>query len=98
MAPPAFTAIAQSLSQWNRFADARQLTLPTLLVWGDRDAIVDRDATTRTLIAIPGAANLEVIRGVGHCPMLEAPQVLVDRFVDFITQDFAGYEGIRGRV
>jgi branched-chain amino acid transport system permease protein len=97
MAPAAFTAIAQGLTQWNRFADARQLTLPTLLVWGDRDPIVDRDATTRTLIAIPGAANLEIIRGAGHCPMLEAPQVLVDRFVDFIVQDFAGFEGVRAR-
>ena len=97
MAPAAFTAIAQGLTQWNRFADARQLTLPTLLVWGDRDPIVDRDATTRTLIAIPGAANLEIIRGAGHCPMLEAPQVLVDRFVDFIVQDFAGFDDIRAR-
>lgn len=42
MAPAAFVDIARSLSQWNRFAEARQLTLPSLLVWGDADAIVDR--------------------------------------------------------
>ncbi|MBK8049224.1 MAG: alpha/beta hydrolase [Anaerolineales bacterium] len=34
MAPAAFTEIARGLAQWNRFADARQLTLPTLLVGG----------------------------------------------------------------
>ncbi len=88
MAPAAFVDVARSLSQWNRFADARQLTLPTLLVWGDQDVIVDREATTRTLIAIPGANNLEVMHGVGHSPMLEAPQRLAEIYVNFITQDF----------
>jgi len=95
MAPAAFTEPARALSQWNQFSAARRLTLPTLLVWGDRDAIVDRDATTRTLLAIPGANNLEILRGVGHSPMIEAPQRLVDLFVDFVTQDFAGFDAIR---
>jgi len=91
MAPAAFVEVARGLSQWNRFADARQLTLPTLLVWGDQDAIVDRETITRTLIAIPGANNLEVLRGVGHSPMLEAPRRLADLFIDFITQDFDSF-------
>jgi branched-chain amino acid transport system permease protein len=98
MAPAAFVEVARSLSHWNRFAEARQLTLPTLLVWGDQDVIVDREATTRTLIAIPGANNLEVLRGVGHSPMLEAPNRLSDIYVNFITQDFAGFDAIRGTV
>ena len=91
MAPAAFVEVARSLSQWNRFAEARQLTLPTLLVWGDQDAIIDRATVTRTLIAIPGANSLEILRGVGHSPMLEAPRRLADLFIDFITQDFGGY-------
>lgn len=95
MAPAAYTEVARALSAWNRFADARQITLPTLLVWGDRDLIVDRDATTRSLIAIPGAANLEIIHGVGHSPMIEAPEALVGRFVDFITQDFDAFASVR---
>lgn len=97
MAPAAFTEIARGLAQWNRFADARQLTLPTLLVWGDQDVIVDRDATTRTLIAIPGASNLEVFRNIGHSPHLEAPQQLADRWIDFILEDFDGYDAVRQR-
>ncbi len=95
MAPAAFTEVARGLAQWNRFADASQLTLPTLLVWGENDTIVDRDVTTRTLIALPGANNLEVLRGVGHSPMIEAPAVLADRWVDFILEDFAGYGAVR---
>jgi branched-chain amino acid transport system permease protein len=95
MAPEAFTATAAALSHWNRFRDAGRLTLPTLLVWGELDQIVDRDVTTRTLIAIPGAHNLEVLRGVGHSPMVEAPIALAERLIDFITEDYDEFDLIR---
>ncbi len=95
MAPAVFTEIAVSLNQWNRFGDARNLTLPCLVVWGDQDPIVERSAMTRTLIAIPGASNMEVLRNVGHCPMIEAPLALAERIVDFIGEDFSDYDAIR---
>jgi len=86
MAPTAFTEIARSVSEWNRLPDAGQLTLPTLLIWGELDAVVDRDDVTRTLLAIPGANNLEVLRGVGHSPMIEAPLTFAERLIDIIVQ------------
>jgi branched-chain amino acid transport system permease protein len=95
MAPAAFTEITRSLAQWNRFADARLLTLPTLLIWGERDALVDRGTITRTLIAIPGANNLEVLRNVGHSPMIEAPVALANRWLDFLLTDSEAYEDVR---
>lgn len=87
MAPAAFTAVARALGHWNRFEDARYLSLRTLLLWGSEDTLVDRDSTTRTLLAIPGAANLEVLRGVGHSPMIEAPVALAERIIEFITEE-----------
>ncbi len=96
-APAAFTATAGALNQWNRFADAQALTLPTVIIWGDQDALVNRDAVTRTLIAIPGANNLEVMRGVGHSPPIEAPLRLAELIVDFVTEDYAAYGQIRGQ-
>lgn len=95
MAPPVFTEIAAALGRWNRFADARRLTLPTVLIWGDQDIIVDRDATTRMLIALPGANNLEILRGVGHAPMLEAPVALAERIIDFMTDEFEDFAEVR---
>ncbi len=95
MALPAFTEIAISLSQWNRFTDAKRLTLPTLLLWGDQDSIVNRDAMTRTLIAIPGANNLEILHGVGHTPQIEAPLVLAEKIIEFITEDFTNFNALR---
>ncbi|MCS6825361.1 MAG: alpha/beta hydrolase [Caldilinea sp.] len=98
MAPAAFTEITRSLAHWNRFADARLLTLPTLLIWGERDALVDRSTITRTLIAIPGANNLEILRNVGHSPMIEAPIALANRWLDFLLTDYEAYEDVRRSV
>lgn len=95
MSPKLFTAVAEALGRWNRFTDAAQLVLPSLIVWGELDEIVSRDATTRTLIALPGANNLEVLRGVGHSPMLEAPLTLAEKIIEFITEDYRAYGSVR---
>ena len=95
MAPAAFTAVAEALARWNRLDDAQQLTLPTLLLLGTADIIVEREAATRSLLAIPGAANLEIMRGVGHSPMIESPVALAERIIDFITEDFDSFEEAR---
>ncbi len=92
MAPAAFTAVAEALGRWNRQEEAHRLTLPTLLLLGTEDIVVERDAATRSLLAIPGAANLEILRGTGHSPMIESPVVLAERIIEFITEDFESFE------
>lgn len=95
-APTAFIAPALALEAWRLPAgDLAQLRLPVLLMWGDRDPLVERDVQTRLLLSIPGANNLEVFRGVGHCPMLERTEGFVEALLAFIGQDFAGYAAIR---
>ncbi len=95
MAPAAYTALAEALNRWNRLEEGHRLTLPTLLLLGTEDTIVERDAATRTLLAIPGAANLEILRGLGHSPMIESPVVLAERIIEFITEDFESFEEAR---
>lgn len=97
MDPAAFTATATALGRWNRFGDVQRLTLPTVIVWGDRDTIVNRDEVTRTLLALPGANNLEVMRGVGHSPMIEAPARLAELILAFITEDFEQFDEVKAR-
>lgn len=86
MAPAAFVAGARALADWNRLADAHILSLPTLLVWGDQDPVVDRQSVMRTLVSLPGAENLDIMHGVGHAPMLDDPLGLAERIVEFVTE------------
>ncbi|MCB0146006.1 MAG: alpha/beta hydrolase [Caldilineaceae bacterium] len=95
MATPLFTGLAEALGRWNRLREAGGLTLPTLLIRGELDEIVSQDAATRTLIALPGANNLEILRGVGHSPMIEAPLTLAERIIDFITEDYGYFAAVR---
>jgi pimeloyl-ACP methyl ester carboxylesterase len=46
------------------------VTVPTLVVHGDADAVVDIDAGRFTAETVPGA-RLRVFEGVGHLPFLE---------------------------
>jgi pimeloyl-ACP methyl ester carboxylesterase len=95
-APLAYSAAAQALEQWRlERNDLQQLRLPVLLVWGDRDQIVERQVQTGLLLSIPGANNLEVLRGCSHTPMLERPEAFAQVLLNFIGQDFAGYAAIR---
>jgi branched-chain amino acid transport system permease protein len=98
-APAAFSAAALALEQWRvDRADLQRLRLPVLLVWGDRDQIVERTVQTGLLLSIPGANNLEVLRGCGHTPPLERPEAFSQVLLNFIGQDFAGYAAIRETV
>jgi len=98
-APAAFSAAALALEQWRLSRDdLLQLRLPVLLIWGDRDQIVERAVQTGLLLSIPGANNLEVLRGCGHTPMLERPEAFAQVLLNFIGQDFEGYAAIRETV
>jgi pimeloyl-ACP methyl ester carboxylesterase len=51
--------------------------VPTVVVWGEADRIADPDYGAALADAIPGAA-FELLRGTGHLPQLETPELLRD--------------------
>ena len=57
----------------NAWRMARSLRVPTLVVWGDRDRLVDPALAPRLADAVPDA-RLLVLEGVGHVAMLEVPE------------------------
>ena len=57
----------------NAWRTARSLRMPTLVLWGDRDKLVDPALAPRLARAIPDA-SLQVLEGVGHVAMLEVPE------------------------
>lgn len=52
------------------------ITVPTLVLWGASDGIVDPDYGRAYAVAIPGA-RFELIPEAGHQPQLEAPDATV---------------------
>lgn len=95
-APAAFQAAAWALETWRLPAEQlAQVRLPVLLMWGDRDQIVEREDQVALLLALPGADNLEVLRGCGHTPILERPVDVARLLLAFLGQDFAAYAALR---
>ncbi|WP_091380483.1 alpha/beta fold hydrolase [Geodermatophilus sp. DSM 45219] len=72
----------------NAWRLARSLRPPTLVVWGDRDRLVDPALAPRLAAAVPDG-RLQVLEGVGHVAMLEAAEP-VARAVLALAEDAAG--------
>lgn len=53
------------------------MELPTLILWGESDRIVDSDYGRAYARAIPEAA-FQLLPGTGHTPQLETPQQVLD--------------------
>ena len=59
-----------------------RMTVPTLLLWGDRDALFPREDQERLAEAIPGA-RLRIYPEIGHCPNWESPDDVAADVVAF---------------
>jgi pimeloyl-ACP methyl ester carboxylesterase len=66
--------------------------LPTLIVWGERDAIIPVAHAHVAHDAIPGS-RLVILPGVGHFPHTEAPEQLLDALTDFLATTSATARG-----
>jgi pimeloyl-ACP methyl ester carboxylesterase len=64
--------------------DLHQVTAPTLIVWGDQDAILPRSDQERLAAAIAGA-RLVVYAGAGHAVYWEEPERVASDLVSFIA-------------
>ena len=68
------------MSDGDRAGALRALTVPTLVMHGDRDTLIDPSGGRRTAELIPGARYVE-IEGMGH----DYPVAVWDRWVETWT-------------
>ena len=61
------------------------ISVPVLLVWGDRDRLVFHRGAERILEAVP-ESRLELLEGIGHCPQVEAPERFTELLLEFAGQ------------
>jgi abhydrolase domain-containing protein 6 len=61
-----------------------RIEVPTMVLWGDRDRLIDLSAGRVYHGAIPGA-RLVVMHGIGHCPQVEAPRATARRILETVA-------------
>jgi pimeloyl-ACP methyl ester carboxylesterase len=66
-----------------------RITVPTLLIWGESDGVVNPAYGAAYRDAIPGA-RLELVPRAGHAPQLEQPDALVEQVRRFIDERVMG--------
>jgi pimeloyl-ACP methyl ester carboxylesterase len=90
---PTFVWKAAVESRWrlegDYSAELGEITAPTLIVWGDRDARYPRSEQDALTSAIAGS-RLLVYQGAGHLLHWEEPQRFASDLLTFV-------EGLRGR-
>ena len=67
------------------WARAARVQAPTLLVWGDRDRLVDVAIAPRAARTYPDV-RLLVLRGVGHVAQMERPDVVARAFLGMLEE------------
>ncbi len=78
-----FMAQLQAILGSDRSARVRDIAAPTLIVHGDQDRLIPVGNGRLLAERIPGAA-LEILPGVGHMPMWEAPTALAGALQHFL--------------
>ncbi len=63
-----------------------EIGYPTLILWGEQDAIVPPDIGRRLHEAIPNS-RLVILRDTGHIPQEERPQATLAEIESFISQN-----------
>jgi non-heme chloroperoxidase len=66
-------------------ADLGRIPAPTLLLWGDRDAVFPREEQERLVAAISNT-RLLMYPETGHCPNWERPERVVHDLDSFLRQ------------
>ena len=59
-----------------------RVTIPSLVVWGESDAVVDPDYGRAYAQSLPNA-RFELIAEAGHLPQIEQPERLLTLIVEF---------------
>lgn len=66
-------------------AEVGALRAPALVLWGGADRVFDASGAAVLAGLLPGA-KVEVLPGLGHLPMMEAPAEVASRYARFLTE------------
>jgi branched-chain amino acid transport system permease protein len=84
MAGLAFSGNARALERFDYRGKAGAFKGPVLVIWGRKDIIIT-EAMARDTAAAYGHGRLEILDGVGHSVMVEAPKELMKLLSGFVA-------------
>jgi non-heme chloroperoxidase len=73
-----------SVVKYDDVNELKGVAVPTLVLWGERDALFPRDDQDRVVAAIPGA-KLRLYSEIGHCPNWECPDEVAHELIAFMS-------------
>jgi pimeloyl-ACP methyl ester carboxylesterase len=82
--PLALLRAAGELLAGHHAAELARILAPTLILWGGRDVLVPAAGATELAALVPGA-QVRVIPGAGHVPMLDRPDELISEIEEFLA-------------
>jgi len=82
---PLWPVMIDRLVQYEATAGLGKLLVPTLLLWGDHDALFSRAEQDRLVAAVP-SASLKVYEETGHCPNWERPGDVAADIASFLLR------------
>jgi pimeloyl-ACP methyl ester carboxylesterase len=89
--PRAFWGLTTPLEDPQTAVGLGDITLPTLVVWGVRDELIDVEAARRATTRIP-ASRFAEIEDAGHVPMEERPEELVGLMRLFLESGLSSFD------
>ena len=81
--PRLWRVLIDRLLEYDDTGQLAELTLPTLLLWGDHDGLFSRDDQDRFRAAMP-SSELMVFPETGHCPNWERPEEVAAAISSFL--------------
>jgi non-heme chloroperoxidase len=87
--------VLDNLLAYEDAAQLARIVAPTLIMWGNRDALFARADQERLVAAIPGA-TLKIYPDTGHCPNWERPESVAADLSAFMAEP--AYSGSSGKI
>jgi branched-chain amino acid transport system permease protein len=82
---PIYLGCMEEMAKFNVSEQLPSLNVPTLVTWGDKDAVIPFAGIAEAFTKIPNC-NLEIWHGVGHSGPIEIPQRFVQLLTAFIEE------------
>ena len=80
---PLWRTVLDGLLDYDDSKHLSHVSRPTLLIWGEHDALFSREDQDRLLAAIPGAQLINYAE-TGHCPNWERPELFAADLQSFL--------------